>query len=50
VHFLAAARGQDVLAAARVIQRGGTICVVDVDGRGADGTTVARALVTYKLG
>jgi len=50
VSFLAAGRGQDLVAAARVIQRGRTICVCEVDVAGADGTRVARALVTYKLG
>src|SRR5213593_2141335 len=37
VSFLAAARGQDLLATARVIQRGRTICVIDVEVGGADG-------------
>ena len=50
VSFLAAARGQDLVATGRVIQRGRTICVCEVDVDGADGTRVARALVTYKLG
>jgi len=50
VNFLAAGRGQDLIATARIIQRGRTICVCDVDVDGADGTRVARALVTYKLG
>ena len=50
VIFLAAGRGQDLTAVATVIQRGRTICVSDVDVRAADATTVARALVTYKLG
>lgn len=48
--FLAAGRGQDLVADARVIQRGRTICVLQVDVAGADGAAVARALVTYKLG
>jgi uncharacterized protein (TIGR00369 family) len=50
VNYLAAGRGQDLIAQARVIQRGRTLCVCEVDVRGADGTSVARALVTYKLG
>jgi uncharacterized protein (TIGR00369 family) len=50
VNFLAAAEGQDVIATARVIRRGGTLCVCDVRVDGADGTAVARALVTYKIG
>lgn len=50
VNFISAARGQDVVADARVIQRGRTICVGEVEVRSADDKTVARALVTYKLG
>jgi uncharacterized protein (TIGR00369 family) len=50
VNFLAAARGQDIVAAAEVIRRGSTISVCDVHVSGADGTSLARALVTYKLG
>jgi uncharacterized protein (TIGR00369 family) len=48
--FLAAGRGQDLTATARVLQRGRSICVLDVDVIAADGSTVARALVTYKVG
>ena len=50
VSFLAAGRGQDLAATAEVIQRGRTICVIEVAVAGADGAAVARALVTYKLG
>jgi uncharacterized protein (TIGR00369 family) len=49
IHFLAPARAQDLVAAARVIQRGASICVIEVDVRNADSTTVSRATVTYKL-
>ena len=49
LHYLAAGRAQDLTATARVIQRGGSICVAEVDVRGADGTAVARATATYKL-
>jgi uncharacterized protein (TIGR00369 family) len=49
ISYLAAGRGQDLLATARVIQRGGSISIVDVDVHGADGTYVARATVTYKI-
>jgi len=48
IHFLAAARSQDLVATARVIQRGGSICVVEADVRDAD-KSVSRATVTYKL-
>jgi uncharacterized protein (TIGR00369 family) len=49
LHYLAAGRGQDLTATARVVQRGSSICVAEVDVRGADGTAVARATATYKL-
>ena len=49
VNFLAAARGADLVAEARVVQRGRSICVGEVTVEGADGRAVARALVTYKL-
>ena len=50
INFLAAARGQDIVADARVIQRGRTITVCEVAVEGANGRRVASALVTYKLG
>jgi uncharacterized protein (TIGR00369 family) len=50
VSFLALAHGRDLLATAHVVQRGRTICVVDVEVETADGAAVARALVTYKIG
>jgi uncharacterized protein (TIGR00369 family) len=49
LHYLAAGRAQDLTAIARVVQRGGSICVVEVEVAGADGTAVARATATYKL-
>jgi uncharacterized protein (TIGR00369 family) len=50
VSFLAAGRGQDLVAAARVIQRGRTISVCQVEVTDTAGSPVAAALVTYKLG
>jgi uncharacterized protein (TIGR00369 family) len=50
INVLAAARGQDLVADARVIQRGRTITVCEVVVEGANGQRVASALVTYKLG
>jgi uncharacterized protein (TIGR00369 family) len=50
VNFLAAARGQDIVADARVIQRGRTITVCEVVVEGVNGKRIASALVTYKLG
>ena len=49
LNFLAPARGQDLVADARIVQRGRTICVCDVQVEDAGGRAVARALVTYKL-
>jgi uncharacterized protein (TIGR00369 family) len=49
VNFLAPARGCDLVAEARVVQRGRSISVGEVTVTGAGGRAVARALVTYKL-
>ena len=49
VSFVAAARAQDLVADARVVRRGKSICFCEVDVTGGD-TTVAKGLVTYKLG
>ena len=48
VNFLAPTRGADLLAEARVVQRGRSISVGEVTVSAA-GRAVARALVTYKL-
>jgi uncharacterized protein (TIGR00369 family) len=50
VNFVAAARGEEVTANARVIRRGKSLCFCDVDVTGADGGLVAKGIVTYKLG
>jgi uncharacterized protein (TIGR00369 family) len=50
VNFLRAARGQEVVAAARVVKRGRSLCFVDVDVTDAAGELVAKGVVTYKLG
>jgi uncharacterized protein (TIGR00369 family) len=50
VDFLAAARGSDLLARARVVRRGSTLCFCDVEVRDSDERLVAKALATYKLG
>ena len=50
VEFLAAARGRDLTAVARVLRRGRSICFSEVDVTEPDGALVAKALVTYKLG
>jgi uncharacterized protein (TIGR00369 family) len=50
VTYLTAASGEDLLATARVLQRGKTLVYLDVEVRGASGTLVAKGLVTYKIG
>ena len=50
VDFVAAARGQEVTADARVIRRGSSLCFCDVDVSDAGGALVAKGIVTYKLG
>jgi uncharacterized protein (TIGR00369 family) len=50
VNFLNAARGEDIVADARILQRGRTITVCEVTVEGRDQRRVASALVTYKLG
>jgi uncharacterized protein (TIGR00369 family) len=50
VDFLAAARGADLVATARVLRRGAQLCFCDVEVADPDGRLVAKGLVTYKLG
>ena len=50
VSYVAAARAQDLVADARVVRRGKTICFCEVDVTDGGDTTVAKGLVTYKLG
>ena len=51
VDFLAAARSQELLAEARVLRRGKSLCFCEVKVNGAaDDMLVATGLVTYKLG
>ena len=49
VNYLNAARGQDLVATAEVAQRGRSIVICEVTVRAPDATTVAKAIVTYKL-
>lgn len=48
--YLSAARGEDLLASARVVRRGRTLCFCEVGVRTAGDAEVAQALVTYRLG
>ncbi len=51
VDFLSAGRGADLLAEAKVLRRGSSLCFCEVAVRpGASGDLVATGLVTYKLG
>ena len=47
--FLAPGLGKDLLADARVVQRGSTLCICEVAVSDDAGRDVARALVTYRL-
>ena len=50
VTFVAAARGRDLVADARVVRRGKSICFCEVDVQDDQDTTIAQGLVSYKLG
>jgi len=50
INFLAPGRDGELLADARVVQRGGSLTIVDVMVRDGAGTAVAKAQVTYKIG
>ena len=50
VAYLAAAEGEDLQATARVLRRGRSLAYLDVEVQSASGTSVAKGLVTYKLG
>jgi steroid delta-isomerase-like uncharacterized protein len=47
--FLAPGRARDLFADARIVQRGKSLCVCEVDVTDTEETLVARALVTYRL-
>lgn len=49
VSLLAAARGSDLSARARVIRRGNAISFLEVDVTDGDGSPVAKGLVTYRV-
>lgn len=50
VSFVAAARGRDLTATARVVRRGQSLVFCDVDVLDSEARLVAKSLVTYKLG
>jgi uncharacterized protein (TIGR00369 family) len=49
INYLEAALGVDLIADARVVKRGGSLCVADVEVTTPDGKQVALARATYKL-
>ncbi len=50
VTYLAPANREDIQATARVLQRGRNIVFLDVEVQSVSGKSIARGLVTYKLG
>jgi uncharacterized protein (TIGR00369 family) len=50
INYLAPGREGDLLAEAVVVQRGGSLTIVDVLVTDETGTRVAKAQVTYKIG
>lgn len=50
VAYLSAAQQEDLRATARVLRRGRNLVYLDVEVTGTSGDTVAKGLVTYKLG
>lgn len=49
INYMAAARGQKLTADARVIRRGGSVCVILVAVTDDKNTQIAHATFTYKL-
>jgi len=50
VTYLAPAEHEDIQAMARVLRRGRNLVYLDVEVQGVSGKSIARSLVTYKLG
>ncbi len=50
VTYLAPAEHEDIQATARVLQRGRNMVFLDVEVQSISGESIARGLVTYKLG
>ncbi len=50
VTYLVSAEGEDLRATARVLRRGRSLVYLDVEVQSVSGISVARGLVTYKLG
>jgi uncharacterized protein (TIGR00369 family) len=50
ITYLAPAEGEDIQATARVLRRGRSLVYLDVEVQSVSGKSIARGLVTYKLG
>lgn len=50
VDFLRPGRATDLVAEARLLRRGRSLCFCEVDVTSGDGEAVAKGLVTYRLG
>ena len=50
VSYLAPAEHEDIQATARVLRRGRNLVYLDVEVQSVSGKSIARGLVTYKLG
>ena len=50
VTYLAPAEHEDIQATARVLRRGRNLVYLDIEVQGVSGKSIARSLVTYKLG
>ena len=50
VTYLAPAEHEDIQAAARVLRRGRNLVYLDVEVQSVSGKSIARGLITYKLG
>jgi len=49
LNFLAPGLGCDLVADARIVKRGRSLCICEVAVEDGDGSSIARALVTYRL-
>jgi len=50
VTYLAPAEHEDIQAMARVLRRGRNLVYLNIEVQGVSGKSIARSLVTYKLG
>jgi uncharacterized protein (TIGR00369 family) len=50
VDYVAAARGVELVATARAVRRGRSLCFCEVEAAGPDGAVVAKALAVHRFG